>query len=243
MTLSGAINDTGSGILVQNNTGGSTTFSGSSKVVNTGASQAVTLSNNSGHTINFTNGGLAITTSSGTGFQANGGAAGVNVTGANNTINAGTGKAIDIASSNIGSSGITFRSVSSGASGNVGISLNSTGSLGGLTVTGDGATAGSGGTISGKTGNTDGVTLNNTKNASLAYMNINNNSRNGIYGTNLNGLTLTGVTLASGEWPPITTRFLKAITITAVAAAWIMSAGSWNDSAQWDDTGLWKDSA
>lgn len=55
--------------------------------------------------------------------------------------------------------------------------------------------------------------------------------------------TLTGVTLASGEWPPITTRFLKAITITAVAAAWIMSAGSWNDSAQWDDTGLWKDSA
>ncbi|MEZ4771041.1 MAG: Ig-like domain-containing protein [Caldilineales bacterium] len=195
VTLSGAINDTGSGILVQNNTDGSTIFSGSSKVVNTGSSQAVTLSNNGGHTITFSNGGLAITTTSATGFVGSGGAAGINVIGANNTINSTTGTAIDIANTTIGGSGITFRSVSSGASGNVGISLVNTGTAGGLTVTGDGSTAGSGGTISGKTGNTDGVIMNNTKNASLAYMNINNNSRNGIYGTGINGLTLTGVTL------------------------------------------------
>ncbi len=175
VTLSGNITDTGSGILVQNNTGGSTTFSGSSKSINVGTSKGVTLSSNAGHTITFSGGGLVITTSSGTGFEASGGAAGVNVTGTGNTINASTGRALDVASTTIGSSGMTFQSISSGASGNLGIVLNNTGSLGGLTVTGTGA-AGSGGNISGKTGNTDGVSLTSTKNASLAYMTINNNT-------------------------------------------------------------------
>jgi Bacterial Ig domain/Calx-beta domain len=94
-TLSGNINDAGTGINVANNTGGTVTFSGATKTINTGANQAVTLNTNAGTTINFSNGGLGITTTSGTGFNASGGGTISVSTGANNnTISSGSGGAI-----------------------------------------------------------------------------------------------------------------------------------------------------
>ena len=57
VTLSGAITDTGAGILVQNNIGGTVTFSGASDSIHAGANQAVTLTSNTGATVNFTGGG------------------------------------------------------------------------------------------------------------------------------------------------------------------------------------------
>jgi hypothetical protein len=94
-TLSGNINDTGTGINVANNTAGTITFSGATKTVNTGTNQAVTLNTNAGATINFSNGGLGITTTSGTGFNASGGGTISVTTGANNnTISSGSGGAI-----------------------------------------------------------------------------------------------------------------------------------------------------
>ena len=62
-TLSGNITGTGgTGVNVANNTAGTTTFSGTTKTLNTGTNAAVTLSSNTGHTINFTGGGLDIDT-------------------------------------------------------------------------------------------------------------------------------------------------------------------------------------
>ena len=99
----------------QRSTGGTTTFSGGTKTLNTGASAAVTLATNGGHTINFTNGGLAITTTTtGTGFSATGGGT-VNVTGTANTIGATTASqrtALNISDTTIGTSNVTFQEIS-----------------------------------------------------------------------------------------------------------------------------------
>ena len=94
----------------------------------------------------------------------------------------------------IGVNDLTFRSISSNGGANPGIVLNSTGSSGGLTVTGDGCARvamASGGTIQNKTG--DSVVLNSTANVSLNYMDIlgTGANDNGIEGTNVNGFVLT----------------------------------------------------
>ncbi|HEX9987952.1 MAG TPA: Ig-like domain-containing protein [Chloroflexia bacterium] len=119
-TFSGTITDTGTGISVQNNTGGSTTFSGATKTLNTGANTAVTLATNTGHTINFTNGGLDIDTTSGTGFLVSGGGT-VNVSGSNNSITATAGKAMDVSGV---TAALTFATLSSTNSTTTGVSLN-----------------------------------------------------------------------------------------------------------------------
>ncbi|MBK8965402.1 MAG: hypothetical protein IPM36_01740 [Lewinellaceae bacterium] len=170
VTFSGNITNTGTGINVANNTGGTITFSGTSKNLNTGANAAVTLANNSGATINFTNGGLALTTTSGTGFNATGGGT-VTVQGTGNTISSTTGTALNVSSTTIGASNLTFQSISANGGAN-GIVLNNTGASGGLTVTGVGTTAGSGGIIQNKTGN--GATFTSAANISLKNMDFTN---------------------------------------------------------------------
>ena len=137
---------------------------------------------------------IAVNTNSGTGisltYDTNGTNVGgtVDITGTGNTIHSASGTALDITNTNIGSSGVTFESISSGSGSNDGIILDNTGSFGGLTVTGDGSTVGSGGTIEGKTGTTGGATngigiyLNNTSDVSIAYMQLDNLSYDGIYG-------------------------------------------------------------
>jgi hypothetical protein len=205
VTLSGQIadtNDNGGGITVGGtgalgNTGGSTTFSNASKVLNTGTSNAVVMDNNTNHTIDFTNGGLDIDTTSGAGLSATGGGTVTVGTGANpNTIDSTTtGTALNVANTTIGSNGLTFRSISAGpASGSGptnGIVLNNTGASGGLTVTGDGGASSnnSGGTIQRTSG--EGVSLTSTADVHLGYMNITNNLGDGIGGSGINGLVLT----------------------------------------------------
>ena len=189
ITLSGALSapSANSGINIVNNTSGTITLSGSSKVVTSAASPAVVLSGNTGATINFTGGGLAISTTGGAGFSATGGGT-VNVTGSGNTITSGSGTALNIANTTIGASGLTFQSISSNGGAN-GIVLNSTGS-GGLTVSGTGAND-SGGTILNKT--SDAISLIQTGPVSLSWMRIEDNLGNGIFGTTVNGLSLTNV--------------------------------------------------
>ncbi|MDQ6631795.1 MAG: cadherin-like domain-containing protein, partial [Verrucomicrobiota bacterium] len=138
VTLSGSLSDTGFGVIVQNNTAGTTTFSGAMKNLSTGANPAVTLTSNTGHTINFVGGGLNLTTTSGTGFNATGGATAINVTGASNTISSVNGTALNIANTTIGVSGLTFQSITSNGGSATGIILDNTGTNGGLTVTGTG---------------------------------------------------------------------------------------------------------
>jgi methionine-rich copper-binding protein CopC len=201
ISLSGNINDTndaGGGITMSGNTGGSTTFSGGTKTLNTGASAAFS-STGSAHTITFSGGGMNIDTTSGAGFSATGGGT-VNVTGSVNTIDTTTGTALNVASTNIGASGLNFQSISSNGAAN-GIVLNGTGSSGGLTVTGDGTNTSLGGNASGGTitnaSGADGTTagigvyLNNTSSLSLSRMTINGTNQNfGMYGSTVGGVTL-----------------------------------------------------
>lgn len=169
----GSISSTGasSGLRVQNCNGGTISFTNSSITLNTGANPAVTLSSNTGATMNFgSSGGLVINTSSGIGFSATGGGT-VNVTGANNTINSTAATALNVASTTIGASGMTFLSISSAGAAN-GIVLSSTGASGGLSVTGTGSTNGSGGTIQNITNR--GVSATSTISLSLKNMTFNN---------------------------------------------------------------------
>ncbi|MGJ8570402.1 MAG: inverse autotransporter beta domain-containing protein [Hoeflea sp.] len=220
ITLSGAINDTGSGISIANNTGSTFNFTNASKVFNTGATDAITLSNNTGATINFTGGGLNIDTTSGTGFTAIGGGT-VNVTGNGNSVTTTTGSAININATTIGGSGVTFQSVSSNGATN-GIVLNATGA-GAFTVSGDGSTpAGRGGNNSGgqifnSTGT--GISLTDTRDVSLAHMTISDAADHGIDALRVNGLTASYLTLNSNG----TADQEHGIRITDAAGAYSLS--------------------
>ncbi|MFP4074455.1 MAG: hypothetical protein ACLFVZ_10495, partial [Actinomycetota bacterium] len=180
-----------------NNSDGSTTFSNASKVLNTGTDPAVTLSSNPGHTIDFTNGGLDIDTTSGAGLTATGGGT-VNVTGADNTVDTTTGTAVNVVNTDIGANGLLFESISAGTgsgTAGTGIILDTTGTSGGLTVTGDGSTAGSGGTIRNKTGDDGstsgiGVFMNDTGDVSLSFMQLNDFSNFAIRGSNVTNFDL-----------------------------------------------------
>jgi hypothetical protein len=178
LALSGDITDAVGGIVVQNNTGGTIAFNGSSKSLSTGASGAVTLANNTGATINFGGGGLNIATTGATGFSASGGGT-VNVTGANNVIATANGTALSVVNTTIGASGLSFRSISASNAAN-GIVLDNTGAVNGLQVTGSGS-AGSGGVIIGMTGS--GVLLSDARNVSLESMEIRNTGASGVKGT------------------------------------------------------------
>jgi hypothetical protein len=110
--VSGAIAATGgfdNGILANANTGGTINFSGATKTLTTGVNTAVNLTGNAaGTAINFTGGGLAITTTSGTGFNATGGT--LTVTGTGNTISTGAGTALNMDTVAVAAGGMTFAS-------------------------------------------------------------------------------------------------------------------------------------
>ena len=180
-TYSGSFNKTNGtrGILIQNNINGATiTFNGSAitkTITTSGTANAIDMTGtNSGVTMNFTNGGLVLTASgSGACFNATGGGT-VTVQGSNNTLTSATGTALNVTSTNIGLSGLTFLSINSNGGTN-GIVLNNTGTLagtnGGLSVTGTGSTSGSGGTIQNKD---QGAIFTSTINLSLKNMNFTN---------------------------------------------------------------------
>ena len=79
----------------QNNSGGTVRFSGGTKTLNSSTATAVSAVNNTGATVEFTNGGLDIDTTSGNGFVASGGGT-INVTGANNNLDTNTGTALTL---------------------------------------------------------------------------------------------------------------------------------------------------
>ena len=161
----GITNGADNGVLIEDVLGGSVTLSGAIDENGTG----IFFNNNTGATINFS-GSLDIDTGGNTGFTATNGGT-VNVTGTGSNIGATTpltDTAVNITDTTIGGSGVTFESIdiSAGTAGtdSVGIILDDTGA-GTFTVTGDGTTTfggnGSGGTIENIT-DTDAITFNNT---------------------------------------------------------------------------------
>jgi VCBS repeat-containing protein len=86
VTFSGTLDVTGgAGISVHDNTAGTITFNNSHKAISSGGNTAVSLVNNNGATVNFTNGGLDIDTVDGTGFLATGGGT-ISVSGSGNSV-------------------------------------------------------------------------------------------------------------------------------------------------------------
>ncbi|HYL72832.1 MAG TPA: DNRLRE domain-containing protein [Bryobacteraceae bacterium] len=168
----GVTTSTGTAVNLSS-TVGTLSFTG---LTTTGGTAVNLTGSNAGATFNFTN--LSISSGANTAFNATGGGT-VNVTGASNTLTSTTGTALNVANTTIGASGLIFRSISSNGSTN-GIVLDTTGSTGGLTVTGDSGVTnnGSGGTIQNTTSH--GIRLINTANVSLGYMNITNPGASGI---------------------------------------------------------------
>jgi hypothetical protein len=244
VNLTGAMSCTTdcTGILAQNNSGGVINFNATSKVLTTGANQAVTLANNGGATIGFGGGGLAITTTTGTGFGSTGGGT-VTVTGANNTVASGTGTAVSLAGTTISGTGVTFRSVSA-SGGASGIVLNGTGANT-FAITGDGATPGSGGTIASAAAGS-GVSLTNTGNTNLDYLTV-NGAGTGILGSSFGTLNVTGTSAVStgapalnlatgtvsGTFPTVSASGSSAhgVSLNGVAGTWAVAGGTVTGSA------------
>lgn len=199
-TLSGDIAGSGasaSGILVQNSSA-NVTFSGASKSLSTQGNPAVTLWSNSG-SILFSGGGLALTTTSGNGFSATGGGT-VQVTGAGNTITSTGGVALNVQSTSIGASGLSFQRIDASGGSN-GIVLNNTGNVNGVQVTGTG-TASSGGTIQNTSG--AGIALVNASNVRFNNLRIVNTTRSGVEGTGVTNFEFTNGSIdQSGDAPGI----------------------------------------
>ncbi len=206
VTLSGDVSATGSvanGITVTSNTGGTINFTGDTINLSTGANTAVNLATNTGATIAFTpatgGNGLDIVTTSGIGFNATGGGT-VTVSdpadAASNSIVSTTGSALVVQNTSIGAADLTFQSISSNGGSANGIILDTTGTAGGLHVTGT-SVAGSGGTIANKTGadanyatQGTGIYLNNTSDVQLAWMQLNDFQNFAIRGFNVTGFSL-----------------------------------------------------
>ncbi len=199
-TYAGTITTTSTGRSVEVTGHSSATVLFSGAVNDSGI--GVNLTGNTGSTVNFT-GGLTASTGGNTAFNATGGGT-INVTGSANTLTTTTGTALNVANTTIGSSGLTFRSISvNGAA--KGIVLDTTGSTAGLTVTGNGGTCTtgnttgcSGGEIRSTTGADDsgatpagtGIVLRSTKAPSFTRMYIHDHSNYGIRGTAVDGFTL-----------------------------------------------------
>jgi VCBS repeat-containing protein len=200
VTLSGPIadtNDAGGGISLSGNTGGgSTTFSNASKVLNTGTSNAVSFTSSDGHTLNLTNGGLIVVTTTGQGVLATTSGT-INVAGSGNTVTSTTGRAVNVQSTDFGGTGgFTFQSVSSNGAPN-GILLSNTGTSAGMTITGTGANN-SGGTIQNSTEH--GVSLTTTNSFNADELSITGANFAGVDGTDVTNFTYTdGEILNAGD--------------------------------------------
>ncbi|MCC8980975.1 cadherin domain-containing protein [Bradyrhizobium acaciae] len=177
--------------------------------IDTSASTGIGISDDGNNVGTVSMSDIVIKTASGAGMSFTHGGT-ITVTGSNNTITSGTGTALDVENTNIGSGNITFQSITSSGGSNNGIILSNTGTAagnGGLHVTGDGSTAGSGGTITDKTGadgsttQGSGIYLNNTKDVEISYLTMHDFQNYGIVGTSVTGLALgnTTVTGTNGD--------------------------------------------
>ncbi|MEP7011303.1 MAG: Ig-like domain-containing protein, partial [Acidobacteriota bacterium] len=180
------INTSGNAVVVTSRTSDTVSISGAI----TESGSGISLTTNTGATINFS-GGIAATTGTSPAFAATGGGT-VTATDTTSTLTTTTATALNVANTTIGAGGLKFRSITAGtaASGPTnGIVLNTTGVLGGLTVSGTGG-AGTGGTIQKASG--PGVLLMSTQNASLSSMNVQNGTDDGIHGESVTNLNLIG---------------------------------------------------
>lgn len=197
ITYSGTISNSGARqVSIINKTSGTVALSGAVSGTGTG----IFMNANGTSVINFT-GGVVLSTGTNDAFTATSSGT-TTVTGAANTLTTTTGQALKVTSTTIAATGLTFATISSNGGANNGITLDTTGALGGLTVTGTGGTCTSatptctGGTIVNKTGGDGsftqgiGIYLKDTINVSLTRMSIQGHQNHGIRGQTVAGFTL-----------------------------------------------------
>ena len=191
-------------VSVASKTSGSVTFTGAINA-NTGPTLplGISLTSNTGSTVNF-QGGMSLSTGANPAFTATGGGT-VNVCDENpcnpaakggvvNALSTTTGTGLNVANTTIGANNLEFSSISSNGAAN-GVVLNTTGTNGGLTVSGDAGFTNnsSGGTIQNTTA--AGISLTSTQNVSLDQMNIQSTGDSGINGTLVTNFSFTNGTI------------------------------------------------
>ncbi|RUW98094.1 hypothetical protein EOA35_24135, partial [Mesorhizobium sp. M8A.F.Ca.ET.023.01.1.1] len=189
VTLSGNLTDNnaaaGGNIIVaaiDNGTAATVAFSGATKQISSGATDGVSLTGNPNGTIDFSNGGLAITTTTATGFHV-ASAGTVSVSGTGNIITTTTGTALNLDGATIGAGGVTFDSITvAGAA--TGIALNN--------VSGGGVSLGAV-DLEGITSR--GVDISGTIGSTLDFTSLNI----GLGATNAIGLDLSGAALGASN--------------------------------------------
>ncbi len=200
VTFNGTVSDMGTGLLVQNNTGGNIIFA-DTVTANTEADTGIDLDTNVGTTISFN--GLDIETTSGIGFRALGGGNLV-VTSpvGTNTIETTTGQGLILNGMTIDPGNATFDSVTVNGATN-GIVLTSLDGTGQLRI-GGGTNAGDGGTLT-----TTGIaiTVNDVDNLLVTNVTVNNTTAAGLNVTGQNGGTATFTGLN------VTTTTADAVTV------------------------------
>ena len=217
ITLTGDVDDTGAGILVQNLTAaGKVHFTAGHQVLNTGTAAAVRILNNAtGSSIRFAGDSLKIVTTSGNGFTAtSAGTPVVTVEGLQNSISTGTGTPVTISQTQIGADGVRFRSVSTTGTAANGIVLSNTGAgtflAGGGTLTATGAA----------------VSLTNTAGVELQGLALTGGS--GIVGSSFGTLTTSGVSINATAGPAldlVTGTVAVGSTFTSVSSSSSASHG------------------
>jgi hypothetical protein len=232
LTIGATVNDSGSGVLINNSAAGSPviTFSGGNKTLNTGVNTAVTIQGNTGTpTVNFASGTLSITTTTGTGFSATGGGTTLTVT---TTANVTTGAAAN---------GIVINNVIVGASGATFNSVNTTGATTGVSLTsiGNGNVTINGGTISGGTTGLSMTTL-GTSTVTLSGVTF-TGSTTAISGSTFGTLAISGSSVnvsgatalnlatgaVSGTFNNVSsTGGTNGVNLNAVTGSWGTTAGS-----------------
>lgn len=196
--FAGDISDSGLGILISGNTGGTNLFTGA-VTTDTGSNTGVTVTNTNTDALTSFGGGLTITTTDGTGFLANG--AGTllvsSTTGAESTIETDTGTALDLRNTSIDAGNVTFASVNTNmvATGNA-IFLQNLDGAGTVQVGNSSLAAGTGGTISSQSA---AIRIDNAENVSINNMEIENGATTGagvdITGSAGDSVELSGVNI------------------------------------------------
>ncbi len=195
VSLTGAVTDTGSGIVIKDNSGGNIQLTGSYDLKTT-TNNAVAITDNTGANVSI--GDLDVETTTGTGFQATGGGT-LTVIGTND-INTTTGAGIDIQNMDI-SAQAAFNSVTVSNGSTQGVNIeNVTGSQ--VTVGNSAGASGSGGSITTTSGD-NAIQLTNVTNVDINNVNVVNAGAVGVAisheasDANSMDVTLNGVEITS----------------------------------------------
>ena len=204
VTFDGTVESEAAGVFAQDNTDGTIAFNGA-LTLDSGFSNAVELTSNTGATFQFND--MDIDTGSGNGFVATGGGTLSVASTGSNTIDTGTGAAVDLNGMTIDAANVTFDTVNVAGADGAAINLESLGGAGQVAL-GGGTNAGDGGMLAttNTAVNVATITVNDADNVLLTNFTVSNGGTPG-------GVSVTGQQAGSTA----TFAGLNVITVNADA--------------------------